>query len=145
ETLSTQQEVGVPEGKPERQKAMAATASLSVASLDVNTSANESLRQKNEILLQDLERWRSRVKKRGTELPGRLDAVMEELRQFNPALADSSHDAATLYEKWQALGFSAAAMVIDHTDEHIDPRRDHPEWQAVLARILETAGIQKIQ
>lgn len=97
-------------------------------------------------LLTAVEGWWSQSANLPAEPPGQLAGKIKELREVAEGSKELS-EVAGLRDRageWRNLAFYIACLVADHTDEHIDPRREDPRWQALLQRVFDSAGIEEI-
>jgi hypothetical protein len=83
--------------------------------------------------------WCARAQKEEAELPSQLLAKIDEMRQLAGGTV-----APAPQSPWRDLAFSIVSLVADHTDQHLDPRRTDPEWQARLRHIFASAGVEEI-
>jgi hypothetical protein len=96
-------------------------------------------------LLRAVESWRSQTANLTVEPPGQLAQKINELRAMAEGAgklsAVGSRESAS---EWRDLAFSIACLVADHTDKHIDPRREEPRWQVLLQEVFQSAGIEEV-
>ena len=96
-------------------------------------------------LLRAVESWRSQTANLTVEPPAQLAQKINELRAMaedaERLSAAGSRESAC---EWRDLAFSIACLVADHTDKHIDPRREEPRWQALLQEVFQSAGIDEL-